>query len=225
MELRPRRATQPPATAPIESPPSNSSRKRKAQPASTVTNTEHNADVSDGYKNDPWFSHASNTKTLIKKGNLWWKNHYQLVVPDHKDLRQRFLHDAHDAEFSGHPGVDRTLNNLARHYWWPGYRQDVRKYVAECESCQRNKPSNLAKAGLLQPLPIPHAPWRTMSMDLITDLPETEKGHDSVVVFVDKNDKNDTHCTMQQNNLSNIVCRGVLDTRRTTAWIPGINHL
>jgi hypothetical protein len=152
----------------------------------TPTSDKDNTDIVEGYKHDPWFKHKANTTTLVLTNGLWWKNHYQLVVPDHNSLRQRFLHDAHDAEFSGHQGVDRTLHNLSRHYWWPGLRQHVRKYVAECDSCQRNKASNLAKAGLLQPLPIPEAPWRTITMDLITDLPETELGYDSVVVFVDK---------------------------------------
>jgi hypothetical protein len=185
MQLRPRRATfaSPVATTnPIAT--SVASRKRKTQP--TQTSDKDNTDIVAGYKHDPWFRHKANTTTLVLTNGLWWKNHYQLVVPDHNSLRQRFLHDAHDAEFSGHQGVDRTLNNLSRHYWWPGLRQHVRKYVAECDSCQRNKASNQAQAGLLQPLPIPEAPWRTITMDLITDLPETELGHDSVVVFVDK---------------------------------------
>lgn len=178
MDLRPRQTR---ITSPTEP-----SRKRKANAPAVAVTSEQSNDIVEGYTKDPWFSHVANTKGLAKKGEYWWKNHTQLVVPNHNNLRQMFLHDAHDAEFSGHPGVDRTLNNLSRHYWWPGYRQDVRKYIAECESCQRNKPTNLAKAGLLQPLPIPEAPWRTITMDLITDLPETEKGHDSVVVFVDK---------------------------------------
>jgi hypothetical protein len=148
--------------------------------------TSHDVNIAKGYAHDPWFSHKTNTSALTFENSLWWKNNCQLVIPNHGALREHFLHDAHDAQFSGHQGVDRTLNTLARHYWWPGMRQDVRKYVSECASCQRNKPTNQAKAGLLQPLPIPGAPWRTITMDLITDLPETEQGYDSVVVFVDK---------------------------------------
>lgn len=185
MNLRPRTNAGRPRPTGEATPPPAPTRKRKTTPRSNVDET-HGPQILEGYKHDPWFSHVANTKHLKLTEGLWWKNHYQLVVPDYDDLRHKFLHDAHDAEFSGHPGVDRTLNNISRHYWWPGMRQDVRKYVAECDSCQRNKPTNLPKAGLLQPLPIPEAPWRTITMDLITDLPETDKGHDSVVVFVDK---------------------------------------
>jgi RNase H-like domain found in reverse transcriptase/Reverse transcriptase (RNA-dependent DNA polymerase)/Integrase zinc binding domain/Chromo (CHRromatin Organisation MOdifier) domain/Retroviral aspartyl protease len=176
--------------------------------------SDRDSSIADGYKHDPWFTHKANTSKLKFENNMWWRNHYQLVIPDHGDLRQNFLHDAHDAEFAGHQGVDRTLNTLSRHYWWPRMRQHVRKYVAECTSCQRNKPTNLAKAGLLQPLPIPGAPWRTITMDLITDLPETDKGYDSVVVFVDKLTKM-THIapcnkTISAEQFADLYCANVI---------------
>jgi hypothetical protein len=40
--------------------------------------------------------------------------------------------------------------------------------------------------GLMQPLPIPLYPWQQVSMDLITGLPRTRRGHDAIVVFVCK---------------------------------------
>ena len=138
--------------------------------------------IKHGYKSDAWFQLPNNVKQLTFRDGFWWK-HDSLFFPSTDGLRGAYVHDAHDAKYKGHVGVD---NNLSRHYWWPGMRVDVRKYVAECASCQRNKPLNQAKAGLLQPIPIPDTPWSTMTMDLITDLPETEQKYDSVVVFVDK---------------------------------------
>jgi hypothetical protein len=41
-------------------------------------------------------------------------------------------------------------------------------------------------ASLLQPLPIPDVPWKSVSMDFITQLPETRRGHDAILVFVDR---------------------------------------
>jgi hypothetical protein len=41
-------------------------------------------------------------------------------------------------------------------------------------------------AGLLQPLPIPDWKWNDISMDFITGLPTTPKGHDSIWVIVDR---------------------------------------
>ena len=44
---------------------------------------------------------------------------------------------------------------------------------------------NKAKAGLLQPLEIPSRKWVHITMDLITDLPESN-GFMAIIVFVDK---------------------------------------
>ena len=40
--------------------------------------------------------------------------------------------------------------------------------------------------GLLMPLPTPQRPWQQVSMDLITQLPRSRRGHDAIVVYVDK---------------------------------------
>jgi hypothetical protein len=73
-----------------------------------------------------------------------------------------------------------------RTFWWPGWRRDVKAFVTSCDSCQRNKSSTLKPAGLLQPLDIPERRWEHVTMDLITCLPKTARGHDAVLVFVDK---------------------------------------
>lgn len=62
---------------------------------------------------------------------------------------------------------------------------DIKEYVSTCASCQRNKGNRHAK-GLLQPLSIPNRAWESMGMDLITQLPRTERGHDAIVVFIDR---------------------------------------
>jgi len=59
-------------------------------------------------------------------------------------------------------------------------------YVTSCDSCQRNKASNQAPAGLLQPLDIPERRWDHITMDFVVQLPKTTKKHDAIVVFVEK---------------------------------------
>ena len=38
----------------------------------------------------------------------------------------------------------------------------------------------------MQPLPIPEKAWQTVTFDFIVKLPKTERGNDSICVFVDK---------------------------------------
>ena len=42
------------------------------------------------------------------------------------------------------------------------------------------------ESGLLQPLKVPSGLWESISMDLITHLPETKRGNTAIVVFVDR---------------------------------------
>jgi hypothetical protein len=64
----------------------------------------------------------------------------------------------------------------------------IRRYTSTCDLCictkvQRHKPIDE-----LQPLPIPDAPWDTISVDFIDKLPESH-GHDAAMVVVDSVNK------------------------------------
>ena len=50
-------------------------------------------------------------------------------VPDHTPLRLRLLQDHHDPPAMGHPGRAKTLELLARKYYWPSMRKDVNRFV------------------------------------------------------------------------------------------------
>jgi len=47
---------------------------------------------------------------------------------------------------------------IKRNYWWPGIKENVKKYVQECMKCQQNKVQYQKKAGELHPLEIPREP-------------------------------------------------------------------
>ena len=65
-------------------------------------------------------------------------------------------------------------------------KQDVIKFVASCHSCQQMKASRNLPKGLLQPLPVPHERWESISMDFITSLPRSSKGNTQIFVVVDR---------------------------------------
>jgi hypothetical protein len=134
----------------------------------------------------------SQSRTFTKRGDLW---HYGelVVVPEVYNLRRRCISINHDLPSAGHPGRDVTLELVQRQFWWPSIRRDVSQYVASCISYQSNKVQKFKPAGLLRPLPVPDYPWQSVSMDLITHLPCTARGHTAIVVFVDT-DQNGSLC-------------------------------
>ena len=62
---------------------------------------------------------------------------------------------------------------------------DIHKYVAECDTCQRNKAENISSLGLLHPLHIPNQKWEEISMDFIEGLPISE-GKYQILLVVDR---------------------------------------
>lgn len=65
------------------------------------------------------------------------------------------------------------------------------KFVAKCDTCQRNRNENIMMSGLLYPLHIPNQKQEEILMDLIEGLPMYD-GKDKTFVVIDRLTK-DTH--------------------------------
>eukprot|EP00736_Rhodelphis_marinus_P011688 Rmarinus@m.20211 len=112
----------------------------------------------------------------------------RLCIPEGMlELKQDILEDFHSALVSGHIGRDRTYDAVAKTFFWKGLYRDVTKLVNSCDICQRVKPSQRKRPGLLQPLPIPRERWQSVSLDFITQLPPSGKlAFDTILVVVDR---------------------------------------
>ena len=107
-----------------------------------------------------------------------------LYVPDGV-ARLQVLETCHDSPLAGHFGISKTMQLITRTYWWPQIRKDVRNFIRSCDICFRSKIPLHLPYGKLQPLPIPKAPWQSISMDFIIDLPPSS-GYDAILVVVDR---------------------------------------
>lgn len=106
-------------------------------------------------------------------------------VPDAEPLRTNIIQHAHDSAVTGHPGREPTYSLVSREYFWPNMSKDIRRFVRNCNICGRTKAWREQKKGLLKPLPVPDRMWQEVSMDFITDLPESE-GCTNMLVIVDR---------------------------------------
>ena len=96
------------------------------------------------------------------------------------------MDEAHLSKFSIHSGSNKMYHDLKDKFWWTRMKQEIAKYISECDTCRRIKASHLRVAGPLQPLPIPSWKWEDISMDFIVGLPVTPAKHDSIWVIVDR---------------------------------------
>ena len=138
------------------------------------------------YARDPVFASVEHGKHgyRIVDGVIWKDT--RICVPSDSAVQSRLLHEHHDAITSGHVGRDKLTATLKRLYLWPNLTKAVKAYVASCPTCQRTKANNQAPAGLLQSLPTPEYPWQQVTMDLITQLPQSASGKDAIITFTDR---------------------------------------
>jgi len=62
--------------------------------------------------------------------------------------------------------------------------KEMKRYVEECDFCQRNKNYTEQPASKLMPNSIPEKPWMYISADFITKLPLAQE-YNSILVVVD----------------------------------------
>ncbi|KAK3514418.1 hypothetical protein QTP70_018040 [Hemibagrus guttatus] len=68
---------------------------------------------------------------------------------------------------------------------WPSLGTDVEGYVQACPTCPQSRASRQLPEGLLEPLPIPRRPWSHLSVDFLTNLPDSGE-FTTVMVVVDR---------------------------------------
>jgi hypothetical protein len=108
-----------------------------------------------------------NPKFVLRNGILLYKKGVYVG----ESLRNQVLSFVHASPIVGHAGFDKTMQRACKDFVWLGMKSDVKKFIKECDVCQRVKVENLSLPGLLQPLPIPDRPWSSIFMDFIEGLP------------------------------------------------------
>nr|ABA92058.1 retrotransposon protein, putative, Ty3-gypsy subclass [Oryza sativa Japonica Group] len=119
-----------------------------------------------------------------EQGTIWMGE--RLCVPESKKLKDLIMTEAHQTQYSIHPGSTKMYQDLKEKFWWVSMRREIAEFVALCDVCQRVKAEHQRPVGLLQTLQIPEWKWEEIGMDFITGLPRTSSGHDSIWVVVDR---------------------------------------
>ena len=103
-------------------------------------------------------------QALKKEDGLTWEEdgvvymEGRIYVLNNKKIKEEILKENHNLVDMGHPGQHRMLKLLKRTYWWPGLKEDVKRYIQEYFKCWQNKVQYQRKAGELHPLEIPQGP-------------------------------------------------------------------
>jgi hypothetical protein len=128
-------------------------------------------------------SHWSEQEGLLNYRTL-------LYVPAEGGARREVLRQHHDDLITGHFGTRRTLELVARKYYWPGMLRDVKAYT-KASTCQRIRPVRHHPNGMMEQLPQPRGLWTDISMDFIVGLLESRqrpwgRPYNAILVIVDR---------------------------------------
>jgi len=84
-------------------------------------------------------------QALKKEDSLTWEEdgvvymEERIYVLNNKKIKEEILKENYDSVDMGHLGQHRMLKLIKRTYWWPGLKEDVKKYIQGCFKCQQNK--------------------------------------------------------------------------------------
>src|SRR5437588_6765246 len=91
-----------------------------------------------------------------KDKKLWYQG--KVWVPGEEKIRTAIIYRHHDQPSAGHGGTAKTTELISRRYYWPKMRETIKRYVKNCDTCQRTKVVRHAPYGLLQPNEAPSTP-------------------------------------------------------------------
>lgn len=147
------------------------------------------------------------SKYSLENGKLLYEN--RVVLSRTSSLIPMLMHTFHDSILGGHSEFLRTYKRMSRELYWKGMKTDIKKYVEQCEVCQKNKYEATKPAGVLQPIPFPEAILEEWSMDFIEGLPKAG-GMNVIMVIVDRLSKYAHFVTMKHpftaKQVANSVC-------------------
>ena len=109
----------------------------------------------------------------------------KVYIPKNNRLRVEIIRLYHNIPMEGHRGQWKIVELVIRNFWWLETTKEIKRYIKEYNSCQRNKNHTKQLAGKLMPNSIPNKPQTYISVDFITKLPLAQ-GYDSILVVVDR---------------------------------------
>ena len=104
-----------------------------------------------------------------KNGLIWYQG--KIWIPKNEGIGTTRIAKHHEPTQAGHGGTAKTTELISRRYYWPKIREDMKRLIKKCKTCQRTKVVRHAPYGLLQSNEAPDRPWKSIAMPFITDLP------------------------------------------------------
>ena len=98
-----------------------------------------------------------------------------------KSWKYTVLVEVHDK--LGHQGNTHTYCPIKCQYYWKGMNKDIRKYIANCTLCHREKAK--VQAYPLQMTEIPDRPFDKIAINLVTECETSNSGNKHILTIIE----------------------------------------
>ncbi|CAM1318541.1 Uncharacterised protein g6958 [Pycnogonum litorale] len=169
----------------------------------TVIDFTKNGWPSKGNESNEFF--VDHNKLSVVNNLLLYGN--RIVIPS--TMRRDILRKLHDG---GHFGLNKCRQRASTSAWWPGFNDDLKKYIEACQFCQTNAPRQRKEP--LLPTPLPENPWSHIAADIC------QVGRNHYLVTVDLYSR---YIEIQQ--LRTLTTSAVIERLKTTFAHHGIPDL
>ncbi|GJZ17360.1 putative reverse transcriptase domain-containing protein [Tanacetum coccineum] len=150
--------------------------------------------------------------TLCLNGRSW--------LPCYGDLRTVIMHESHKSKYSIHPGSEKMYQDMKKLYWWPNMKANIATYVSKSLTCAKVKAEHQRPLGLLVQPDIPQRKWDNITMDLVTKLPKSSQGYNTIWVIIDQLTKSVIFVPMRETGLMDKLARMYLKEMVMRHGIP-----
>src|SRR5436305_984928 len=139
----------------------------------------------------------------VRNGKLYKKKKNGKVLRVLKeDETDAILFMTHNHETGGHFGVDTTYNKIADRYYWKGMYDDIKKYVKNCDTCQRR--GQKGGKSYLNPIEVGE-PFERIGIDFVGPLERTKRRNRYILVVTDYLTKWPEAKAMKEATAENVV--------------------
>lgn len=125
---------------------------------------------------------ANIAKCTVAVDNVLRGRENRIWIPDHEPLQTAIMQNIHGSHIRGRPGKDTMIEILLKLVFWPKMREAVRRFIRICDICGRTTIWREAKSGFLPPLLIPDRTGSKLTIDLVKDLPPSQKCTNVMVI-------------------------------------------
>ena len=132
----------------------------------------------DRWHNKTFYTIQSGVYIAKREGDEWGR----IIAPER--LRAHILRSFHNSALSAHQGEKRTFLQIREHFFWPGMKHEILRWVKACLACRKRKTPRPMRAGITEATQA-QFPNGTVAIDILGPFPLSEGGNTWVLTMID----------------------------------------